>query len=452
VLTCLPDLFQCKFGKANQNYLAMLLVRNLLVALLCALPVILLFDGLIVQGIIAGVVAVAVAVTAVVLRPGETEFFLTIARPLVLLAIVPALWIVLQIIPLGIFAHPIWASAQAALHQPILGHITIDPAVSLIALGQYLSLTAIACVTAALAVDRRRAEWTLFALGIAVTLVSLMVIAHKLFLGAWLTGERETAAIDCTSLGTIIAAAACIRAVERYETQGAWRQSESTAPRAILAAFAALLICAEAFGLSANRELLFATGCGLLTLAYVLVIRRLGLRLLGTTIMVVPAIWIAIVLVLARPTPHDLSLTLAFASQSSPRVMALSQRMLDDTPVAGTGAGTFAVLAPTYREIDDPPSASPVPTAAGALAIELGKPMLWLIIAATIALILVLLRASLLRGRDSFYSAMAGSSLLALLLICLTNAGLLATAPALLIAATLGLGLAQSKSRKATQP
>jgi hypothetical protein len=212
------------------------------------------------------------------------------------------------------------------------------------------------------------------------------------------------------------------------------------------------LICAAAVALGATRELLFATGCGLLALVYQLVIRRLGFGLLGTAVLAAPAIWIAVVLVATRPVPHDLSLLLAFAGESAPRSIALSQRMLDDTPVVGTGAGTFTALAPIYREVDDPPADFPAPTTAVAIAIEYGKPMLWLIVAATAALIILLLHASLQRGRDSLYSAMAGSCLLTLLLICFTNAGFLKTTPELLIAVTLGLGLAQSKSRKATQP
>jgi hypothetical protein len=434
----------------------MSLVRNLLFALICATPIILLFDGLIVQGLLAGVVAVLAAVCAATLRPGEAGFLIVIARPLLLIAGVPAVWILLQVVPLGILVHPVWNSAQAAIGHPLVGHITVDPARSLIALGQYLSLTAVACLAAAVAVDRQRAEWILFALTLAVTVVSLIVIAHALFLpGPWLAERPRIAALECASLGTIIAATACVRAIERYETRRARGQSEPKEGRTIrtvIACAVALVICAIAFAIDANHEALFATGYGLLTLGYVLIIRRLGLGLLGSAVMVVPAIWIAVVLVSARPTPHDMSLPLAFAAQSSPRLMALSERMLDDAPAVGTGAGTFSALAPMYREIDDPPSDSPPPTAAGAVAIELGKPMLWLIVAAAIGLILVLLRASLLRGRDSFYSAMSGCCLLTLLLMSFASPGLFETAPALLATAALGLGLAQSKSRKAPGP
>ena len=66
--------------------------------------------------------------------------------------------------------------------------------------------------------------------------------------------------------------------------------------------------------------------------------------------------------------------------------------------VPGTGAGTFAAI-PIYRDVDDPVT-STVPAAAATLSIELGRPMLWLIV--FVGAIAILLRASLQRRRDSF--------------------------------------------------
>jgi hypothetical protein len=123
--------------------------------------------------------------------------------------------------------------------------------------------------------------------------------------------------------------------------------------------------------------------------------------------------------------------------------------MMDDAPVAGIGAGTFDGLAPVFRENKDPPPGPSAATAAAAFAIELGKPMLWLIIAGIMALSLALLRASLLRGRDSFYPAMAASGLVTTVLFAFIDAGLFGTAIGLIVSGTLGLGLAQSKSRTA---
>jgi hypothetical protein len=69
--------------------------------------------------------------------------------------------------------------------------------------------------------------------------------------------------------------------------------------------------------------------------------------------------------------------------------------------------------------------------------------------AAAVAGIVVLHRASLQRGRDSFYPAMAGAALTTLLLSAFTNAGLLGNATGLIAAAAVGLGFTQSKSRTA---
>ena len=90
-------------------------VRFMLVTLICTSPVILLWDGLIMQGLLAGIVAVALAITARALRPGETEFLVSVVRLPVLAAPVPALWVLVQVLPLRVLAHPIWNNAETAL-------------------------------------------------------------------------------------------------------------------------------------------------------------------------------------------------------------------------------------------------------------------------------------------------------------------------------------------------
>jgi hypothetical protein len=97
--------------------------------------------------------------------------------------------------------------------------------------------------------------------------------------------------------------------------------------------------------------------------------------------------------------------------------------MLDDAPFGGIGAGGFADLAPIYREIADPPSPPTAATAASTLAIELGKPMFWLLSPATVSFAFWLLQASLRRGRDPSYAAMAASTLFAVLLCPLSIRG-----------------------------
>ena len=425
--------------------------RLILVTLICLSPVILLRDGLIMQGLVAGIVAVDLVITARTLRPGEAGFLVSVIRPLAVVAAVPVVWVLVQVLPLRPLAHPIWNSAETALGHPVAGAISVDPGASVIALGHYLSLIGVAFLSAAVAVDRQRAEWILFALTAAVTAIALITLTYDLFLpGAWVATFPRAQAIDSVGMGIIIASAACIRTIERYESR---RSSPQRSVLILLWTFivcsAALAICSVAVMLGATREELIATGCGILALTCVLIIRRFPLRLFGTTAIVASALAAAILMFASRPEEHGTSAPLAFAGPSSATLIDLNERMLDDAPLVGTGAGTFAALAPMYREIDHPPPNSMAATAAAAFAIELGKPMFWLIAVATAAFIVILLRASLHRGRDSFYPAMGGGCLITLLLLSFSNPGLFGTATSLIAAAGIGLGVAQSKSRTA---
>jgi hypothetical protein len=426
-------------------------VLLILVALICMSPAILLWDGLIMQGLLAGIVAVALAITAQALRPGETEFLVSVIRSPAVVAAVPALWVLVQVLPLRVLANAIWKDAETALGHSVAGTISVDPGASVIALGQYLSVVGIVLLSAAVAVDRQRAEWMLFALTAAVVAIALITRTHDLFFPeVRLPTFARAQAIDCVSMGTIITAAACIRTIERYETRRS--NPQRSVPLVLwtfVACAAALTICGAAVMLSATREILIATGYGILAIACVSIIRRFGLGPIGTTAIATLALGAAILLVVYRTAERGMSVTLALAGASNPSLIALSERVLYDAPLVGTGAGTFAAFAPIYRQIDDPPPGPTAATAAATLAIEFGKPMFWLITVVTVGAIFILLRASLQRGRDSFYPAMGGSCLITLLLLAFNNAGLFGTASSSIAATVIGLAIAQSKSRMA---
>ena len=140
-----------------------------LALLIVTTPLILIFDGPIFHGVVVAAAAVLVAIVGFRIRPGEAGFLSSVIRPIAIVAAFPALWMLIQVLPLGTIglAHPIWESAAAALGRPLAGSISIDPGATLISLVRYLSMAAIAFVASAVAVDRRRAEWILFALTIA---------------------------------------------------------------------------------------------------------------------------------------------------------------------------------------------------------------------------------------------------------------------------------------------
>ena len=426
--------------------------RLILVALICVSPAVLLFDGPIMDGLVAGVTAVGIAIVSRRMRPRETKFFLSIALPVAALVVVPVLWMLIQVLPVRALAHPIWTSAEAALGHPITGAISIDLGAGVMAVGQYLTIVAVAFWSAAVAVDRQRAEWILFSLMAGTALIGLTVAANELFglnfLNASAALFKRTQAIDCVAMGVIIAAAATIRTLERYETRHASPdRSVSTLLRTFAACIAALVVCAMALMLNASVAAIVATGYGIAALTAVVTIRRLGLGPWGTGAIALPAILTVVFLAAGEPGLRTKSFTLAFATQVPASLISMSQRILDDAPLAGTGAGTFAAIAPIYRDAGDQVAHFTAPTAAAAVGIELGRPILLIIVATMIGAIVILFRASLRRGRDSFYPAAGASCLITLLFLCFMNAGALGTAPAMIAVATLGLAFAQSKSR-----
>ena len=425
---------------------AVFTAQLILVLLVGITPIMLFTDGPIVHGIVAGLAAAGIAVVSATMRPGETQFLVSLLRRAALFAAIPILWIVFQLVPLGPIANPIWSSAEAALGHPLYGSISIDFGASVMALGFYLSAAGVALLAAAVAVERQRAVWVLFALVGATVVIALILLTEAV--GRWggsdLAGavSERAQAIDCAAIGAIVAAAAGVRTLERNASLP--RQQRSIT--ALLLTYTALVICALALFFGSANAVMLAAGYGVGVVIIVAVVRRLGLGPLGLAAAAVLAIGAAGLLIASEPGLRTKGLALAFAVPSPAALISASQRALNDARWLGTGAGTFAALMPIYREINQPAMSSP-PTAVVALAIELGWPVVVLIVAAALAVIFILLRASLQRGRDSFYPAAGAGVLISLLLLAFINAGMLGTAAVVLISTTLGLALAQRKGR-----
>src|ERR1700739_2894190 len=79
----------------------------LLVVLIYASPVIGLFDGPAMQGLLAGYTALGIFILAHEMQPGEADYFLFFARRAVPLIALPLLWIFVQALPIAALAHPI---------------------------------------------------------------------------------------------------------------------------------------------------------------------------------------------------------------------------------------------------------------------------------------------------------------------------------------------------------
>src|SRR6478752_1265660 len=125
----------------------------ILVLVVFATPITILFDGVITQGLVAAIAALSLAIVALQIRPGEAGFLYGVIRPVAVVAVIPAVWMLVQVLPIqnvGL-AHPIWKSTAAALGHPVTGSISIDPGATLVSFVRYVSATALAFVAAAVA-------------------------------------------------------------------------------------------------------------------------------------------------------------------------------------------------------------------------------------------------------------------------------------------------------------
>src|SRR5262249_4585757 len=152
-----------------------------------------------------------------------------------------------------------------------------------------------------------------------------------------------------------------------------------------VASIAALAACAIMLISSARGEAIFAAACGLATLGALVATRRFGIGSWGYSAIAALALVVAVAIIAIRFDVRRADPTLGFAAGAPRALVGVTQRIAADVPWMGTGAGTFATLVPIYRDIDDTIADSVAPTAAAAVAVELGRPMLVVIVIAVLA-------------------------------------------------------------------
>lgn len=140
-------------------------------------------------------------------------------------------------------------------------------------------------------------------------------------------------------------------------------------------------------------------------------------------------------------------MTVAFAVQAPKPVIDVTQRILAETSWLGTGAGTFAAMFGIYRDIDQLATAPISPTGMATIAVEMGRPFLWAVLVAAVALVVTLMRGALRRGRDSVYSQASASCCVVVAVLAFGNTGVLGTSVLVIVSAAIGVGIAQSRSR-----
>lgn len=427
---------------------------RLFIAMLGLAPLFLMSDSLLARGFLTASVALLVFIVALSIRPGEASFLSRIMRPALIVAALPAVWILIQALPLPLqsLQHPIWTSAQTALGKTLWGSISISPGAAAIALARYLTAFGLFLVAAAVSIDRQRAETLLFwVAGIATALAALRIIHDLggfLFLGEISSIGRRATLTAGAVLGTILTAALALFAIERRETRGSRTDFSSYFFVVTFAsAISGFVVCWLAILFFMSKAAMFAALTGVGTFVLIVGFRRLGLGprmgfVLAAVAVIVPVSLIA----------HDLwatspDLTLRFDTEEGRSVINLTQRIIADTTWLGSGAGAFRALLPIYSQTSNGLNVSVAPTTAAETLVDLGRPALWLITIAGMGAIVWLIQGALARGRDSFYAAAGASCAVVLLIEAYFDASLLTSTTIVLATAALGLALAQSVGR-----
>lgn len=427
-------------------------LQNALIALVGIVPILPFFDTPLADGLIAFYIALVFAIYVFTVRPGEASHLMTVTRWPAVLAVLPALWIIFQLLPIqtGGVSRSIWESAASAMNTTFWAGSSIDPGMTAVALTSYLAAFALAFLTAGIAIDRDAAEKLLLANGIA-TFVSALALIVCLLTG-WIPPLSASAAgptaplIAAAAYGAIQSAVVAIMVLERSETrrgkQGVW-----SSPFVMLGvSTCGFALCCAAVLLADAPHAVVAMCCGIATLAIIYLVRRLGLGLIFAVIVAAVAIFAVVTVIVTKGHPADADIAARYAATGSADLIAGASRIIGEAGFAGTGAGTFDAI---YRLYGAPAGQAIPPTFAAQISIELGKPALWIIVAITLALFLAYARGAFSRGRDSFYAAGAAAACVMTVPLAFGDASASSPAIMVLLASTFGLGLAQSISRRA---
>jgi hypothetical protein len=403
-------------------------------------------DGSAARSLIETLAVVALASLGISTRATDINFVGRSTEGLKVAAAIPAIWMVVQLLPTPIGAHSIWAYAHEALAQQARGHISIDLGETILTLAFYLANISLTLVTIFVARDRRRAEQILFALAAIATITALGLLTGKWTLIASAIDNSVLASVS--ALGILLSIASGERTIERHKTGGEKPETEAQNVRtALIASSIGLMVGIVGLSASATLNVGLTTIFGVATFASVRTIRRAGVANWAALLLIATMLVAAAMIVFWRYDPtRALSPFLQFATASSPGAIAVTQRMLSDTSWLGAGAGTFSALLPLYQDLGS--SVTQPPSTISALAIELGWPMALFAIVTAIWLVAILYRGALARGRDSFYPAAAAAGAVTMLAEAFCDSSLLNSCVAVMIGALMGLGLAQTISSR----
>ena len=427
---------------------------GLLVVLIAASPVLAIIPGWLGPQLLTLAVAIMLF-----LLPGapaaDVQSSIAIFKPLAIIALLPAAWMLLQIVPvpLGTIDHPVWRSASAALKEALSGHVSVDLGYTLRALFGYLSLISLTFLTSVLTRNRDRAEMILFALCTITTFVAIELILFRdmaAFKSDNSTTNSAGSLVALAAFGVILNVAFIVRTIERHETRGQRKpQALRSYVGSMLLGAIGTVICSIAMIRSTTYDILLATAFGLIVLGLVVSIRRLSLSR-WTAVTVGVAVFVACggVIALRFAANPSISPLFRFAGIESAEAEAATLRMISDANWAGGGVGTYQALAAIYRDVAGVPGPTAINTITS-MVLEWGRGGLLIATVLLLQLLVLLFRGALSRGRDSFYAAAAAACLVTAFCEAFCDASFTDITVQIIAVVVVGLGLSQTTGRRA---